>query len=159
TRLQIGPRQVAERLPARGNVALRTEAIQMERRRARADLLDAHDMFQIVGEDKTRGIVVLLRIKLRECALPTRPEPPFPVVRALVHVLLDRYRAIRRRLGVFRFDRVTGGWTRWLRGGRADTPDTDRADNEHFDQRLSDFHFLVPLTRSAISRVRPDSVH
>src|SRR4029453_234024 len=88
---------------------LRTESVQMERRRARTDLLHANDPFHVVGEDKIRGIVLLLRTKLRECALPAGPELPFPVVRALVHVLLDRYRAIRRRLGVFRFDRVTGG--------------------------------------------------
>jgi hypothetical protein len=43
--LQEGPRQVAERLLARGNVAVRSEAVQIERRSARADLLFANDPF------------------------------------------------------------------------------------------------------------------
>src|SRR5215467_15261844 len=38
TSLQEGPRQVAERLLARANVAVRSEAVQIERRLARAGL-------------------------------------------------------------------------------------------------------------------------
>jgi hypothetical protein len=56
------------------------------------------------------------------------PELPFPVVRILVQVLLDRYRAVRRFLGVFLFDLVTRGRSRRLRGGRP-TADADTAGN------------------------------
>jgi hypothetical protein len=87
------------------------------------------------------------------------PELPFVVVRILVHVLLDSYRAIRRRLGEFRIDLVTSGWTRQLRGGRANAADADTADNKQADQRCSNLHFLAPLTRSAISRACPYPVH
>jgi hypothetical protein len=41
--------------------------------------------------------------------MPAHPELPFVVVRFLVLVLLDRYRAVRRLLGEFRIDVVTGG--------------------------------------------------
>jgi hypothetical protein len=58
------------------------------------------------------------------------------------------YHAVRRLLGEFRIDVVTGGWTRWLRGGRANAADADTADNEQADQRCSNLHFLAPLTRS-----------
>src|SRR5262249_51937603 len=101
------------------------------------------------------GIVGWLRIKQRQCALPTHPELPFVVVRILVHVLLDRCRTVRRCLGEFRIDLVTSGWTRRLRGGRADAPDADTADNEQADQRCSNLHILPPSTRSAFSRARP----
>src|SRR3954465_11298661 len=63
TRLHKGPRQVGERLLGRGDVALRTEAIQIKRLLARAFLLHANDPFQIVGEAKVRAIVGRLRIE------------------------------------------------------------------------------------------------
>src|SRR6266436_10113813 len=119
----------------------------MERPRAGSDLLHANDPFQIVGEEKSRGIVGRLRIKQRECALPAHPELPFPVVRILVQVLLDRYRAVRRFLGVFLFDLVTRGRSRRLRGGRP-AADADTAGNEQADPRGPDLHFLAPLIRS-----------
>src|SRR5258708_31579139 len=93
-------------------------------------------------------MVGLLWLKQPECVLPARPELKFPIVRILVHILLDRYRAVRRCLGEFRIDLVTSGWTRRLRGGRADDPDADTALNEQADQRCSNLHFLAPLTQS-----------
>src|SRR5262249_23481975 len=90
-----------------------------------------------------------------ECALPAHPELPFVVVRILVLVLLDRYRGIRRRLGEFRIDLVTSGWTSRLRGGRANAADADTADNQQAHQTCSNLHFPAPLTRSAISRACP----
>src|SRR5262245_60665603 len=83
--------------------------------------------------------------------MPAHPELPFVVVRILVQVLLDRYRAIRRRVGEFRIDLVTSGWSRRLRGRRANAADADTADKEQADQRCSNLHFLAPLARSAIS--------
>jgi hypothetical protein len=96
--------------------------------------LYAHEPFQIVGETKPRWIIGRLRIEQSECALPAHPELPFVVVRFLVLVLLDRYRAVRRLLGEFRIDVETGGWTRWLRGGRANAADADTADNEQAEK-------------------------
>src|SRR5262249_20064851 len=87
-------------------VALRSEAVQIERRLSRPGLLHANEPFEIVGEAKPRWIIRLL-IEQSESVLAAYPELPFVVVRILVHVLLDRYRAIRRRLGVFRIDLVT----------------------------------------------------
>src|SRR5215510_9276033 len=111
TSLEISPCQVAQRLLGRGNEALRTQAVQIERRLARAGFLHAHEPFQIIGEAKPGWIIGQLRIKQRECALPAHPELPFVVVRILVLILLDRYRAIWRRPGEFRIDLVTSGWT------------------------------------------------
>src|SRR5215470_4634545 len=104
--LHVGPRKIAERLLGRGYVALRSEAVQIERRLSRPGLLHANEPFEIVGEAKPRWIIRLL-IEQSEAVLAAYPELPFVVVRILVHVLLDRYRAIRRRLGVFRIDLVT----------------------------------------------------
>jgi len=147
TTLEISPCQVAQRLLGRGNEALRTQAVQIERRLARAGFLHAHEPFQIIGEAKPRWIIGQLRIKQRECALPAHPELPFPVVRILVQVLLDRYRAVRRFLGVFLFDLVTRGRSRRLRGDRR-TADADTAGNKQADPRCSNLHFLAPLIRS-----------
>src|SRR5262249_14509140 len=142
---------------ARAHVALRREAVQIERRLARAGLLSANDPFQIVGEDKSRGIDRRLRIKQRQCALPAHPELPFPVVRILVQVLLDRYCAVRRFPGIFLLDLVTRGRSRRLRGGRP-TADTDTAGNEQSYQRRSNLHLLAPLTRSRdLSRISRSS--
>src|SRR6516162_6428077 len=135
------------RLLGRGNEALRTQAVQIERRLARACFLHPDEPSRIIGESEARRVVWLLRFEQGELALVTRPKLPCPVVRILVHVLLDRYRAVRRFLGVFLFDVVTGGWTRWLRGGRANVADADTADNEQADQRCSNLHFPAPLTR------------
>src|SRR5262249_8457580 len=130
TTLEISPCQVAQRLLGRGNEALRTLAVQIERRLARAGFLHTHEPFQIVGEAKPRWIAGRRRIEQSECALPAHPELPFPVVRILVQVLLDRYRAVRRFLGVFLIDLVTSGRSRRLRRGRANAADADTADNE-----------------------------
>src|SRR5215211_8480097 len=116
----------------------------MERRRARSDLLHANNPFQVVGEDKIRGIAGRLRIKQRECALSAHPELPFPVVRILVQVLLDRYRAVRRFLGVLLVDLVTSGRSLRLRRG-GPTADADTAGNEQADPRCPTLHFLAPL--------------
>src|SRR5262249_48382080 len=110
--------------------------------------LHTYEPFQIVGEAKPRWIIGRLRIEQSQSALPTHPELPFIVVRFLVLVLLDRYRAVRRCLGEFRIDLVTCGWTRRLRGGRANAADADTADNEQGDQRCSNLHFLDPITGS-----------
>src|SRR5262249_30421720 len=88
--LQVGPRKVAERLLARGTVAMRSEAVQIERRLSRAGLLHANEPFEIVGEAKSRRIIRLL-IEQNEGVLAAYPKLPFPVVRILVHVLLNRY--------------------------------------------------------------------
>ena len=117
----------------------------MQRGSARADLLHANDPFQIAGEDEIRRVIGRLGIKQRERALPAHPELPFPVVRILVQILLDRRRAIRRFQGVFLFDLVTRGRSRRRRGGRT-TADT--AGNEQADPGCAALHFLVPLIRS-----------
>src|SRR5439155_16581938 len=101
----------------------------------------------VAGEEKSRGIVGRLRIKQREGAVPAHPDLPFPVLRILVQVLLDRYGAVRRFLGEFFVDLVTSGRSRRLRGGRP-TADADTAGNEQADPRCPDLHFLTPLIRS-----------
>lgn len=70
------------------------------------------------------------------------------ILRVLLEILLDRYRAVRRFLGVLLFDVVTRGRCRRLHGGRAIAADVDTADNEQADQRCSSLHFLALLTRS-----------
>src|SRR5262249_26901174 len=138
--------------------AMRVEAVQIEHRLARAGLLMANDPLEIVGEEKSGGIVGRLRIKQVECALPAHPELPFPVVRIPVHVLLDRYRAVRRFPAVFFFDVVTRGRSRRLSGGRH-TADADSAGNEQADPGRPTLHLLAPSIRSAISRPCRDQVH
>src|SRR5262249_27243302 len=60
--LQVGPGKIAERLPGR-NVALRSEAVQIELRLSRAGLLHANEPFEIVGETKPRWIIRRLQIE------------------------------------------------------------------------------------------------
>src|SRR5262249_41547416 len=114
--LQVGPGKIAERLPGRANVALRSEAVQIERRLARAGFLHANHPFEIVGEAKSRCIIRRLRIEQSEGVLATYPELPHKlgtvVVRLLFEVLLDGDRAVQECLGELRIDLITSGRTR-----------------------------------------------
>jgi hypothetical protein len=78
--LQLGPRQIAERLLGRANETLRSEAVQLERRLSRAGLLHANDPFEIIGEAEVPWIIRLL-IEEGESVLAAYPELIFSVVR------------------------------------------------------------------------------
>src|SRR5262249_19205634 len=88
--LHVGPRKIAERLLGRGNVALRSEAVQIERRLSRAGLLHANEPFEIVGEAKPRWIIRLLieQSETVPCGVPrtaicSRPYPCSRIARSL----------------------------------------------------------------------------
>jgi hypothetical protein len=129
-----------------GNEALGTQAVQIERRLARAGFLHAHDPFGIGGKAESGRIVFLLWPEQRLRVLMPRPELPEPIIVSInLLVLLDGCSTIGRLARPIRSELVVDGWA----GGTRRCGD-DAASNKHADQEGFELHFewlLCPCHR------------